>query len=60
MLVKNITRKFLCLIGDHEWTSAALEGHKPTQSQLNAGLLGFKEYAIMYCKHCKKISRLSC
>lgn len=49
----------------HEWTCKASEGIKPTEKQLAAGmtseqvLAGFKDYAKMYCKNCKKESKLN-
>jgi hypothetical protein len=57
--MKKLIRWLLCVIGDHQWTSAAQEGIKPTEAQLAAGMIGFKHYATMYCKHCGEISRLS-
>jgi len=47
-----------CLFGLHDWTNAALEGKKPTEEQLKS-FAGFKDYSKMYCKHCKKESKLN-
>ena len=55
---KDLVSGFLCFIGDHEWTTAASEGIKPTQRQLDGGILGFWGYTTMYCKRCGKISDL--
>lgn len=57
--MKKLIRVLLCLIGDHEWTCAAAQGIKPTAEQVKAGIAGFHEYATMYCKHCRHVSRLS-
>ena len=56
---KQLKEKFLCLIGDHEWTSKHEEGILPNEWQLKSGLSGFKDYAKMYCKrkHCRKPSK---
>ncbi len=43
----------------HDWTSAVLEGNKPTQEQLDAAEEGFMDYAKLYCRNCGAISRLS-
>lgn len=53
-----IFRSIACLFGFHEWTNAAQEGKKPTAQQVKS-YAGFKEYAKMYCKHCKKESKLN-
>lgn len=48
--------KLACLIGDHDWTSAAEQGIQPTKEQLKLDIIsGFKDYAKMYCKRCGKI-----
>ena len=51
--------KFNCFTGMHEWTSANEQGIEATPEQLNAGVVGFFEYAKMYCKHCGKVSDIS-
>jgi hypothetical protein len=52
---------FKCLVGLHEWTSAAQKGIKPTQEQVRAVIRGslevFEDYAQMYCARCGKRSR---
>lgn len=53
----------LCLIGDHAWTSRALEGLQPTAEEQAPQpgdtsaetLRKFKSYATMYCKRCGKV-----
>lgn len=50
---------FLCFTGDHDWTSAANEGMKPTQKQQDDGVLGYWDYAKMYCGRCGKLSDLN-
>lgn len=46
------------LLGNHDWTSAAMKGRKPTKEQL-VDYEGFKDYAAMYCKRCGKFSELN-
>lgn len=60
MLLKTLYRKLLCLIGDHKWTNSAEEGNPPTDEQLVNTYSGYTDYAKLYCKHCKTVSRLSC
>jgi hypothetical protein len=55
-----LSRWFSCrIMKNHEWTCNAEQGIKPTKEELESGLKGFNSYAKMYCKHCKKISKLS-
>lgn len=56
-LFKKLGRKFMCFIGDHEWTSAVEQGIKPTAKQAKDGVDGFKDYAKLYCKHCPTESK---
>jgi hypothetical protein len=54
-----IKRWVLCvLLGDHDWTSAAMEGRPPTKEQMGKGLSGYEEYAEMYCNRCGKVSTI--
>lgn len=46
------------LLGNHDWTCAAMEGIKATKEQL-VDYEGFKAYATMYCKRCGKVSKLN-
>jgi hypothetical protein len=46
-------------MGMHQWTCKSAEGIPPTKEELESGLKGFNSYAKMYCKDCKKISKLS-
>ena len=46
------------IMGDHDWTCDSAEGIPPTDSQLDAGVDGFKDYARMYCKRCYKESEV--
>ena len=56
--MKKLLRWIACnIIGDHEWTCKAKEGVKPTEFE--SSIYGFREYAKMYCKHCKKESKLN-
>ena len=57
--IGTLFRGFFCAIGDHDWTSAVNEGLKPTQKQLDDKIIGFWDYAKMYCKRCGKISDLN-
>lgn len=63
LILKAAAGKFLCLIGDHDWTGAALEGVPPDEVVLELAkkdpLAGFKKYSAMYCKRCGKKSDLS-
>lgn len=55
-MLKKWLGRFWCLIGDHDWTSAAQESIPPTKEQAFAGFPdGFVDYAKMYCKRCSKI-----
>lgn len=50
---------FLCkFLGDHDWTSAALQGIKPTPEQLESGTEGYNEYSRMYCARCGQTSKI--
>ena len=55
MSFKTVVGKFLCLIGDHDWTCDAEEGISPTKEQVELGATGFWLYAKMYCKRCRKM-----
>lgn len=57
--MKRLWRRFLCFTGDHEWTSKAEQGIKPTEQDIKDGVQGFYRYAAMYCKHCGKGSDLN-
>jgi hypothetical protein len=50
-----ILRWLSCLIGNHDWTSAAQQGIPPTDKQVADGVAGFWDYATMYCSHCKHV-----
>ena len=56
--MKKIIRWFMChVMNDHTWTCKAEEGIKPNESEMT--IEGFKSYAKMYCKHCRKESALN-
>jgi hypothetical protein len=56
--IKRILGKFLCLIGDHDWTSKAEQGIPPDYDKRDVDPIGyFKEYAAMYCSRCNKKSK---
>lgn len=57
--IERLLSWFLCKVGDHDWTTSANEGKKPTTQQAQGGILGFWDYAKMYCKKCGKISDLN-
>ena len=44
---------------NHDWTCNAMESIPATPEQLAGGLDGFYDYAKMYCKRCKTVSKLS-
>ena len=54
-MLGKIIIKLKCLIGDHQWTSAAEEGIDATKAQREGGIEGFYDYARMYCKQCGKV-----
>lgn len=54
-MIRKLFGHIRCLIGDHEWTSAAMQNVKPT----DLTMAGFKEYSRMYCKYCGKNSPLN-
>ena len=56
--MKKLWQKIKCLFGLHEWTSKAMEEIKPNSEELK-NPSGFWNYAEMYCKYCKTISKLS-
>jgi len=62
-MIKKWWGKFLCFIGDHDWTGAALEGIPPDERILELAdkdpLAGFAEYSAMYCRRCGRRSDLS-
>jgi hypothetical protein len=62
-MIKILWGKLLCLIGDHDWTGAALDGIPPDQRIIELAekdpLAGFKEYSAMYCRRCGCRSDLS-
>lgn len=62
--MKKLIHKFLCFIGDHEWTCKAAEGIKPSGFEIPQDddsqtllMLRFHTYAAMYCEHCKQTSK---
>lgn len=58
--MKKLLRKLWCFLGNHNWTSKAMEGIAPDPHRVALDALGyFPEYAKMYCKHCGTVSRLS-
>ena len=58
--MKKLFGKLACLIGDHDWTSKALQGLKYDPARVSDDPVGyFREYAQLYCKRCKRVSRLS-
>lgn len=36
-----------------------MQGIKPTEAEVDAGMAGFREYAKMYCSICKKESKFN-
>jgi hypothetical protein len=50
--MSKLLQKLLCLVGNHNWTSATQEGIKPTRKQLADGVEGWVDYSKMYCKAC--------
>jgi hypothetical protein len=55
--VKYSLRRICCFIFDHTWTSLPELDIEPTQSQIDKGAEGYKEYTRSFCKICgKKIS----
>lgn len=57
--MKYLLNKIKCWFNGHDWTCAAKKGVAPTVEQSNGGMVGFKDYAQMYCDRCGKISKLN-
>jgi len=57
--MKKLIDWFVCSVVGHDWTSAVEEGLKPTPKQMKDGILGFWDYAKMYCRRCGKLSDLN-
>lgn len=50
-------RLFLChILGDHQWTSKADQGIKPSREELESSQ-GFWKYARVYCSRCGEPSK---
>ena len=45
-----------CGLHGHDWTSNAAKDIQPTQEQLDGGVDGFFDYAMMYCDTCGYVS----
>ena len=56
--MRKLLERLRCLIGDHDWTTAAAQGIPPTPRQLES-VGGFYDYATMYCSRCRRVSELS-
>jgi hypothetical protein len=56
--MKTLLNRLICFITDHKWTSKAMKGIKPTETELKS-YTGFKHYAKMYCDRCGKDSKLN-
>ena len=57
-LLRRIAGKFLCLIGDHDWTNRSQQGIPPDPVKREVNPVEyFKEYAAMYCSRCNKGSQ---
>ena len=61
-MIKKLWGKFLCMIGDHEWTGDALKGIPPSNWVVEVAktdpVEGFKQYSRMYCDRCGQRSNL--
>lgn len=50
---KELAKVFVCrVMRSHAWTSAAEQGIPPTPAQMADGMVGFWDYATMYCARC--------
>jgi hypothetical protein len=59
-MVRSIINWISCnILGIHEWTCNAKEGIPATEKQIRGGIMGFADYAKMYCKYCRKESKLN-
>jgi hypothetical protein len=56
--MKKLFNRLICFIFDHKWTSKAMKGIKPTETELKS-YTGFKHYAKMYCDRCGTESKLN-
>lgn len=57
--MKRFLEWLLCLVGDHDWTSKALQGMKPSADEIRDGYAGFQRFAAMYCARCGRGSALN-
>ncbi len=52
--------RFLCSIGDHDWTSNTQEGIPADPAKIRADPIGyFKEFSAMWCRRCEQRSDLN-
>lgn len=51
--LKSLKERFLCFIGDHDWTSKAEQRIPPDKDKIKADPIKyFWDYSAMYCKRC--------
>lgn len=51
-------KKLICYFKGHSWTSAAMQGKKPTEEQMRS-VKAFEGYMKMYCGRCGYVSKLN-
>jgi hypothetical protein len=51
--------KFICWFFGHDWTSAIHKNIPATPEQLSSGLVGYAEYAKLWCERCGKVCQQS-
>jgi hypothetical protein len=65
-VLRKVVGRLLCVIGEHDWTSLAMEGrgvprhlHPEPRDGIDEILRKFREYATMYCRRCGTPSRFT-
>ncbi len=52
-------KKLICWFLGHDWTSKAMQGRDPTKAEIESGVVGFHQYARMYCARCGHFPQLN-
>lgn len=50
---------FICWFLGHNWTSKPMQGIDPTKAEIEGGVMGFQQYAKLYCSRCEHVSKLT-
>lgn len=54
LLIIYFRKNIICFFVGHKWTSKSQQGIKPTESEIQKGVIGFYEYAKPFCFRCGK------